>query len=482
MSSTYSPCSFFDEPIITSHGVIFGLETNGNFITGNLPPVIQAAYLRNNQVPYMPFTNINQNSPSYVTDKQRMEAYERITKYNLPAVTLTSKAALTFNTHNTPAIAPAPAPAIAPAIAPASASDSIPISREQELELERIIINQTGINPMSCKTYAEYTDATKQIKELVKLSIAKGLDNAIVDYNTSIAYSKSSVPEYATVPAQTSVTKNTLTSIRNRLKLIDHSHVYGSLGESSESEYKPKDNFSSIRNRLKLIGHKHMYGNLDDSSVTYSLASASSSDSSSDSSSANSSGSSSVNSSASSNSTYATYATYSTDYEIQSLSDINDSNDEHITHVGCVINFVTKDGKRYYVLGMNSSNVYSIITQKVFVNDGIKESSITTVTKLLNTHFPSINVAINNTTHFIDKKVSGNNYRIYQIYVNEFDVNDNNKKVSLLKSVGINVVFTNFKLVLADNMTKSKIINGDIQTIENEKIKIDYTTKNIFIN
>jgi hypothetical protein len=154
----------------------------------------------------------------------------------------------------------------------------------------------------------------------------------------------------------------------------------------------------------------------------------------------------------------------------------------HITHVGCVINYVNADGKRYYIMGMNSAKSYSIVTQKVFSYIDTKESCITTLTKLLNTHFPCINVAINNNTHYIDRKVSGNTYRVYQIYVDNFDMKDNNKKVNALKTAGLNVEFTNFKLVLADNMTKKNILKSELPTIDNDKIKIDYTTKNIFID
>jgi hypothetical protein len=150
------PCSFFNEPIITSQGVIFGLETNGNYITGNLPVYIQAAYVRNNQVPYVPFTNVKQHSTSYVSEPEPMSAYDRITKYNLPAYVS----------------------------APVSKPDT-PITREQELELETIIIKKTGLNHMLCTTYGEYTETVKQINKLVKLSIEKGLDNAISEYKDS---------------------------------------------------------------------------------------------------------------------------------------------------------------------------------------------------------------------------------------------------------------------------------------------------------
>jgi hypothetical protein len=61
-------------------------------------------------------------------------------------------------------------------------------------------------------------------------------------------------------------------------------------------------------------------------------------------------------------------------------------------------------------------------------------------------------------------------------------MNENNKKVSLLKLAGLNIQFSNFKLIPADNITKSNINKGEIITTANDKIKIDYTTKNIFIN
>ena len=397
MSSTYKPCSYFNEPIITSHGVIFGLETNGNFVTGNLPHAIQAAYIRNNQVPYMPFTNINHNSPSYVTNNQRQDAYERITKYNLPAITAeSSKVALTFNTYNTP---------------------TPTITREQELELERTIMEKTNLDPMSCKTYVEYSETTKQIKELVKSSISKGLDNAIAEYKSSTQYENH---EYATIPEK--ITKpeymnepvtNSFSSIRDRLNLIQRSDIYGSIGSSSDTDS---------------IGSSMSDSDSDMSELT------------------------------------------------------TDIDDTHITDVGCVLIYIDAHGKKTYIMGMNSSNTYSIITQKVFANIDFKESSISTLTKLLNTHFPSVNIAVNNTTHFNDKKVSGKNYRIYQIYVNAFDMNNNNKQINALKLAGLNITFNNFKLIPTDNVTVPKLNKRELIANDGKTIKIDYVTKNIFID
>ena len=156
--------------------------------------------------------------------------------------------------------------------------------------------------------------------------------------------------------------------------------------------------------------------------------------------------------------------------------------ESNITHVGCLINYVSNNGKRNYIMGMNSSKKYSIITQKVFINGDIKESCQTTLAKMLNNHFPLMTVAINDTTYFNDNKISGNTYRIYQIYVKEFNMIENNKKVNILNSAGMNIEFTDFKLIPIDNANKTNIMKGELTTILNEKIKIDYITKNIFIN
>jgi hypothetical protein len=432
MFSKYTPSSFFDEPIITSHGVIFGLETNGDFITSNLPRGVQAAYIRNNQVPYMPFTNINQNSPSYVTDKQRMEAYNKI---NFP--TTTTHMALTFNspvsvtssgltltpystnsnlTSTTPSTythTHTPIPTPTPTI----------MSREQELELERIIMTKTNLNPMTCKSIDEYTEVTKQIKDIVKSTMTNGIDYAIVEYNSSI--STKSEPEYQNEKVYT----NSLTPIRNRLALIQHTDIYSTLGDITEN--------SSV-NDSDSDGDSDGDNNSDNFSVTDSNCS-----------------------------------TISDDYELV-------NNETHITDVACLINYVNRDGKRYYIMGMNSNNLYSLVTQKVHISYDNKESCITTLTKLLNTHFPSINIVINNTTFYTDKKISGKTYRIYQIYVNAFDMNDNNLKIGALKMAGINVNFTNFKLISTDNTIKSNIDKRELETIDAEKIKIDYLTTTIF--
>jgi hypothetical protein len=427
MFSKYTPSSFFDEPIITSHGVIFGLETNGDFITSNLPRGVQEAYIRNNQVPYMPFTNINQNSPSYVTDKQRMEAYN---KMNFP-VTTTTRMALTFNS---PVSVTSSGLTLTPSnsththtTTPTHTHTHTPtptiMSREQELELERIIMTKTNLNPMTCKSIDEYTEVTKQIKDIVKSTMTNGIDYAIVEYNSSI--STKSEPVYQNELVST----NSLASIRNRLALIQHTDIYSTLGDITEN--------SSVND----------------------------SDSDSDSDSDNDSVTSSV--------TYDDCSTISDTYELV-------NNETHITDVACLINYVNRDGKRYYIMGMNSNNLYSLVTQKVHISHDNKESCITTLTKLLNTHFPSIDIVINNTTFYTDKKISGKTYRIYQIYVNAFDMNDNNLKIGVLKMAGININFTNFKLISTDNTIKSNIDKRELKTIDNEKIKIDYVTTNIF--
>ncbi len=455
MSSTYMPCTFFDEPIITSHGVIFGLETNGNFISGNLPPVIQAAYIRNNQVPYMPFTNINHNSPSYVTDKQRMEAFNRIAKYNLPAIASDSKMTLTFNKHNSSSSVSS--------VSSVSSPESKPISREQEIELEQTIIKETGLNPMLCKTHAEYSETTKQIKDIVKNSFAKGLDNAIVEYNDSISSKVyAPKPEYATPVDKPSYVTNSntpsisLSSIQNRLKLLKRSHIYSNVDNSSDTDSDISSSASG-------------------SSIASSASSASSATS--DSGSYDSSDSGSYDSDSGSD----TVSVSTKDSD--SMSMMSDDNDEsHITHIGCLINYVTKDGKRNYIMGMTSSNTYSIVTQKVFVNVDTKESCISTLAKMLNNHFPLMKVPINDKTYYTDKKISGNTYRIYQIYVHEFDMSENNKKVKFLKLAGMDIGFTDFKLIPTDNTTNKHILKGELTTNLNQKIKIDYTTKNIFIN
>jgi hypothetical protein len=434
MFSKYVPCSFFDEPIITSHGVIFGMETNGDFITGNLPRGIQAAYIRNNQVPYMPFTNIHQNSPSYVTDKQRMEAYNKI---NFPAIsTTTSHMALTFNTpsytSNSPlTLSMSSPPTSTPTPTPTVHSPTL-MSREQELDLESTIMKKTGLNPMTCKTIDEYKEVTKQIKQIVQSSISNGIDYAVVEYNSSIV--SKTKPTYENTPVPAPV--NTLNNIRNRLGLIQRSDIYSTLGDLTETDVESTTSNSSVSD-------DGSFSDSDDNSSIYT-----DSDNNSDNS--------------------------------DNSDNYNLVNDTHITDVACVINYVNHDGKRYYIMGMNSNNLYSLVTQKVHASHDNKESCITSLTKLLNTHFPSINIIINKSTHYNDKKISGKSYRIYQIYVNAFDMNDNNLKVRALKTAGINVNFTNFKLISTDNTIKTNIDKRELNTINGEQIKIDYVTKNIF--
>jgi hypothetical protein len=518
------PCTFFDEPIITSHGVIFGLETNGNFISGNLPPVIQAAYIRNNQVPYMPFTNINQNSPSYSTDKQRMEAYDRIVKYNLPAVASDSKAALTFNTYNTKSSA-SPVSRLS-YVSSSESSESKPISREQELELEKIIMEETGLNPMSCTTYADYTETTKQIKHIAKMSVEKGFTNAIDEYNSSVSKTASSSSEYAAPPVPAKKPTYAAPPVSPAPPVPAKKPTYAAPPVSPVSPAPPvpakkptyaappvspkkptyvnvpvppappvpakkptyvnvpvKNNkpFGDIHNRLKLIKLRPINNySFTNTSVSDSGSSDSVSDSDSGSSVSDSGSSVSDSDSGSSDSASVT----DTDYDTMSNSSVKtpDNDESAITHVGCLINYVTKDGKRNYIMGMNSSNKYSIITQKVFIDVDTKESCITTLAKMLNSHFPLMKVPINDDTYYTDKKISGNTYRIYQIYVHEFNMNENNKKVNLLKLAGMDIGFTNFKLIPTNNTNNINIHTGELTTNLNEKIKIDYTTKNIFIN
>jgi hypothetical protein len=248
----------------------------------------------------------------------------------------------------------------------------------------------------------------------------------------------------------------------------------------------PPVSVASIQNRLKFLKRTHIYSNMDNSSVTdsdiYSSVDSSVTGSSSSNSSSNSSINSDNDSYDDSNTDSNTDSVSVTTKDSDNMSDMSMDNDEsHITHIGCLINYV-KDGKRNYIMGMNSSNTYSIITQKVFVDIDTKESCISTLAKMLNNHFPLMRIAINETTHYTDRKISGNTYRIYQIYVHEFNMNENNKKVNLLKLAGLNIQFSNFKLIPTDNMTKTNIMKGDITTNTNDKIKIDYTTKNIFIS
>ena len=156
MYSSYRPCSFFDEPIITSNGVIFGLETSGQYIMGQLPSYIQQCHNRNGDVPYL-YSNSNYSCSSQSTYQQAPVTQAPVTQ----------------------------APVTQAPAKPESQKNEL--SRDERFKLESQVVKKTGLIASNTYDFDDYKIVVAKMRELADEAEKKGID--------SITYHISSDPE-----------------------------------------------------------------------------------------------------------------------------------------------------------------------------------------------------------------------------------------------------------------------------------------------
>jgi hypothetical protein len=147
---TYRYRSFYDTPIITSMGVILGENSDGSFITGELPYHIQRAYVVNNQVPYIPF-----GSHSYSNNGNNFGSKSNSISYS-------SASAIT---HVEPI----------KEIKKEEPKESLLDIRKKEINIEKAVLEKTGIK-LNNLSMDEFIKIKTIFDEQVKIATEQGID------------------------------------------------------------------------------------------------------------------------------------------------------------------------------------------------------------------------------------------------------------------------------------------------------------------
>ncbi len=446
MFSAYRPCSFFDEPIITSHGIIFGLETNGSYITGQLPSFIQAAYIYNNDVPIAQHINFD--------DNQRYISTNNITPKMIGGTTNNPQTTQP-NQPTQPAIA--------------NSKPDIYEERRQEIALEIAVMKKTGLDTKFAKDKKEYDEICSKIRELVKIAKTEGIEKVTYKY---IPVSPIGPPP-PVKPAPKKAVSDT-SSVSSSVSRTATSSANSSATSSATSLSSVSSGTSVIsRDSLKSLGKHSLKSRIarlakkfDEESVDFDVVTEAETETD-------------ITTNKSETSTVTNTVTKTDTHSTL----IANTSQKQINYAGCVIIYTDKKGKQSLYLGKNSDNLYSCIFDEILSNGkGEKESPIVTATKSVTTQFPNTHVIINYDTKYTDVEQEDCKIRSYLIETNKYiSTTELNETINNMESVGCDMRLKKIRRFPVDNINNNlgELDNNYIFDENNKKYKITKELKQI---